>query len=177
MFGKTNGTALVAAILITGTLTVGIAAAAIALPATETVGVDENVTELEVVVENITNDDTGNHTDANLVLYGVADDGTQSAVENADLNTTTDRNVAVWVYGDGENETLNATKYPEYKVELSDGSSVNTSVQSLNVYQYKSTGGGGAILPSGFGVDDLPTAPAVGGLAVLALIGAAWREM
>ena len=171
MKGKISGTTIAVALMLT--LAVGGAAALTALPTTETVSVDDNVTELEIVVENITDTDTSSHTDAKITVFGT--DGTSStAVNTTIVSTTTDRNTAVYSFGAG-NESINATKHPMYDVKLAANSSTNTSVDSLSVHKIETSGGGGALLSGDELIGGVPNQALVGGALVLLIGLAAWR--
>ena len=165
---STVKSALTALLLLSVIGGAGLAAAAGPTFANETLQVGDDTRSVYAEVENLNNSDGLNAT-ARVVVYGLDENSVATELKNTTVSPT------------GANETamversVNATKYPAYRVVVS-SDQTNTTVERVDVGSLQEVAGGSGG-SGGFSLGGASNVQLLGGVvAVLAVIGFIKRE-
>ncbi len=112
----------------------GVAAAAGTTFADETLEVGDDTRSVYAEVENLNNSDGLNAT-ARVVVYGVDSDGFNTELKNTTVSPTGTNETAM------VEQSVNATKYPEYRVVVSSDQE-NTTAERVDVGTLQEVAGG-----------------------------------
>lgn len=161
--------AALAALLLLSVVGAGVVAAAGPTFADETLSVGDDTRSVYAEVENVSNSDTGVNASARVVVYGLDENSVATEVKNTTVSPTGANETAM------VEQSVNATKYPEYRVVVS-SDQTNTTVERVDVGSLQEVAGGSGG-SGGFSLGGASNVQLLGGVvAVLAVIGFIKRE-
>jgi len=145
----------------------GLAAAAGPTFADETLQVGDDTRSVYAEVENISNNDSGVNATARVKVYGVDEDGFNTELKNTTVSPTGANETAM------VEQSVNATKYPEYRVVVS-SDQTNTTAERVDVGTLQEVAGSSG---GGFSLGGASNAQLLGVVvAALAVVGYIKRE-
>jgi hypothetical protein len=155
---RSKAVALALAVALTAIAGAGIVAAETLDDSTYSVTNDTQSVYVEVTGENMSGTTTAT---ADITYYGVGDDGIATQVSTSSVSVENDTTTL------DEYTTINATKYPEYRVTV-DGNATTLDVETGTIN--KAAGGGSILGLDGSWAESIPGDPLYLGAGLIAVV-------